>query len=405
MKDILSGNASAKVIKGNKRAPETIGQDFKQIKRSVLKEMAASSSAATEAEKQKTQTDCLKGRAKKQKEQDKADYETVSICLNIPENNTGQGIIGILEGFGLLNEQEEGTSALNVIGVEVDGQNVPDQQADLKAYVNIPSVVHESEPLPEEEVKEIDDEKALLAKQEPLENANNLRKNTQTEDSPELKTEQNQAKSLKDTNVKGETIEIKREQNKLEDITGKSVQAHSDITKANSEENPAQEVKGFDQKELENSEQQIKGKMAQNITRLIDKISLASAKGVSEFSLDLKPEFLGKLTIKLMMDGDEIKAHIKAGDAMVKGMLDSELPALTQMLREKGLLVTQIEVALEVPAFDLNNGHMDSQDRDKRPNEKRRFKTPFKMETVDEIISALSDVHLEMKSGSVEFMA
>ena len=51
----------------------------------------------------------------------------------------------------------------------------------------------------------------------------------------------------------------------------------------------------------------------------------------------LKPEYLGKLSIKLMMDNDGIKAHIKASDASVKGLIMDQLPALQEALKEKGL--------------------------------------------------------------------
>jgi flagellar hook-length control protein FliK len=91
--------------------------------------------------------------------------------------------------------------------------------------------------------------------------------------------------------------------------------------------------------------------------RIIQKMTASVQEGKQQFEIALKPEYLGKLSIKLEMDNDGIKAHIKASDTSVKGMIADQLPALQEALKEKGITVTHIEVTYERPAFDSQQSH------------------------------------------------
>jgi flagellar hook-length control protein FliK len=89
----------------------------------------------------------------------------------------------------------------------------------------------------------------------------------------------------------------------------------------------------------------------ENAANIVEKISVMAKDGIQECDISLKPEHLGKLTIKLTMDSDGIKAHIKAADNTVKGLIADQIPALQESLKEKGIQLTHVEVTFEKPMF------------------------------------------------------
>ena len=96
-------------------------------------------------------------------------------------------------------------------------------------------------------------------------------------------------------------------------------------------------------------EQTAQNDMDENVIKIADKIVLRQTEGKNEFDVSLKPSFLGKLSIKLTMESDGIKAHIKAADQYVKGLISEQLPELSQALKEKGVNMSHIEVVYESP--------------------------------------------------------
>lgn len=84
-----------------------------------------------------------------------------------------------------------------------------------------------------------------------------------------------------------------------------------------------------------------------NVVRIVDKINTHFESGRHEFDVELKPEFLGKLSIKLTMENGNIRMTIKAGDSAVKGMMCEQAPALQNLLRDKGITVTSIDISYQ----------------------------------------------------------
>ncbi len=95
---------------------------------------------------------------------------------------------------------------------------------------------------------------------------------------------------------------------------------------------------------------------SETVMDLVDSLSAKTAEGAQEFEITLKPEYLGKLSIKLTQDGDGIKAHIKAADAAVRNLLLNETSLLQSMLKEKGIEVTQIDVTYEASSLAFSGG-------------------------------------------------
>ena len=84
-----------------------------------------------------------------------------------------------------------------------------------------------------------------------------------------------------------------------------------------------------------------------NVIRIVDKISTQKDNGRYEFDVALKPEFLGKLNIRLTLENGSLRMQIKAQDAGVKGLMCEQMPALQALLKDKGLSVTHIDVTYQ----------------------------------------------------------
>ncbi len=103
------------------------------------------------------------------------------------------------------------------------------------------------------------------------------------------------------------------------------------------------------------AEQTAQTDTAQTVLDLVDSMSVKAQGGATEFEITLKPEHLGKLSIKLTQDADGLKAEIKAADATVKTLLENELSSLQTMLKEKGVEIHRINVAYEAGALAFDN--------------------------------------------------
>jgi flagellar hook-length control protein FliK len=95
----------------------------------------------------------------------------------------------------------------------------------------------------------------------------------------------------------------------------------------------------------------------ESVLRIVDKVSVKAAEGKYDFDIDLKPDFMGKVSIKLTMEDGAVKVHIRADDAAVKGMLQDQTSSLQSMLKEKGIPVSNIDVTYEGSQAQGNEGH------------------------------------------------
>ncbi len=91
----------------------------------------------------------------------------------------------------------------------------------------------------------------------------------------------------------------------------------------------------------------------ENILRIVDSVSAKSAEGRHEFEIGLKPDFLGKVRIRLTMEHGSIHMQIHTDDPDVKQMLSDHSSALMTELKEKGITLSGMDVSYENPAsFD-----------------------------------------------------
>lgn len=73
----------------------------------------------------------------------------------------------------------------------------------------------------------------------------------------------------------------------------------------------------------------------------------------NEFSITLKPEGLGEITVKMMAEGGKIMMSLTASDQNVQKLLGSELNALREVMRPYQVEVTQVEAGQNTYQGDL----------------------------------------------------
>lgn len=146
--------------------------------------------------------------------------------------------------------------------------------------------------------------------------------------------------------------------------------------------------------------------MADNITRIVESISAQSSADAQEFTVSLKPEHLGKLSIKLVMDSDGLRAQIKAADSSVSGLIRSELNTLSDLLKDKGIQVTQIDVSYDTAAFmtDARHGNSNGQYQES-PSKNRRTYTFNGAEPYGAVPTLTDAQQLLIQGSSIEFQA
>jgi len=89
------------------------------------------------------------------------------------------------------------------------------------------------------------------------------------------------------------------------------------------------------------------------MAQVVQKAELLFNHKLSELKIDLKPEFLGRLTIKVMVEEGVVTARFIAENQQVKHLLETNLHTLRHNLESQGLRVDRAEVNV-----GLNNGGM-----------------------------------------------
>lgn len=107
---------------------------------------------------------------------------------------------------------------------------------------------------------------------------------------------------------------------------------------------------------------------------LVSKAELAKRNGETEFQMRLDPPELGRLHVKLVASGDELRGQVLVADDSVRRLLESQLPELRHKLEAAGVSVQSLDVAT-----DPNGGGRGAfrEERDERP----AFAPPVPRET------------------------
>lgn len=142
--------------------------------------------------------------------------------------------------------------------------------------------------------------------------------------------------------------------------------------------------------------------LTENLDGIVERISTRSTEGKQEFEVELKPESLGKLSVKLVLDGDGMKAYIKTDNSSTKSLLQNEVAVLEQMLKDKGIDVSQISVTHEAVSLGFTAQQQGKSQYEGAHSNKRTVLEG--LESYDSVMGA-SALELLPSNSSVEFMA
>lgn len=92
------------------------------------------------------------------------------------------------------------------------------------------------------------------------------------------------------------------------------------------------------------------------LDQMAEKIELLQNKDTQEIKVDLKPDSLGKMSIKIAMEGGVLTAKIITDNFQVKNLLESNIHLLKQTLDNQGIKVDRTDVNVQ-----LNNEGMFNQ--------------------------------------------
>ena len=80
--------------------------------------------------------------------------------------------------------------------------------------------------------------------------------------------------------------------------------------------------------------------------QIVDNSHMLVGKEHSEIKIQLKPEFLGKVSLEISIEKGVVKAEIVAENQQVKQLIEANLGNLRQTLINQGLKVNQLVVSL-----------------------------------------------------------
>lgn len=101
--------------------------------------------------------------------------------------------------------------------------------------------------------------------------------------------------------------------------------------------------------------QQVEGPRGDEVlTQIVKQLDALKASQQNTLKLQLSPEHLGKIEIRVMSQQGVVSASITSDNQQVKGMLDNQLASLHQALADLGIKVDRVDVALNSAQLGQN---------------------------------------------------
>jgi flagellar hook-length control protein FliK len=126
----------------------------------------------------------------------------------------------------------------------------------------------------------------------------------------------------------------------------------------------------------------------------------------STMTIQLNPEFLGKVALEVAVDAAGLHVKINAEDSGVRNMINSQLTALIESLESKGIEVVEVEVAYTGNNFNASQDPRESAEQ----QSKRQRPTNREISAADGIalyttLPDLHDYYQDVGVSSVEYSA
>jgi len=91
------------------------------------------------------------------------------------------------------------------------------------------------------------------------------------------------------------------------------------------------------------------------IKKMVEKIKVTNKNNVSELYVDLKPDFIGKVSIRIFSDNGRVEAKIFTDNSYIKNLVESNLNQLKEALINQGINITNLSVSMGSSGFYNEN--------------------------------------------------
>jgi len=202
--------------------------------------------------------------------------------------------------------------------------------------------------------------------------------------------------------VKGQKVKT------FSDISGEVKNAAKDVPEPVSN-SPAPLTEGIKPEQFR-AEQQMRQaapvKTDNLLSEMVSRIETMKSESKNMMSIQLKPEFLGKVALEIAMDAAGLHVKINAADSGVRAMLNGQINALVESLENKGIEVVEVEVAytgIDNGAFKEPREGQAQQDRLRRPH--RETEAADVAEYYSVLPLEMLDYYIDSGVSSVEYRA
>jgi|GEM_PF-2796110 len=144
----------------------------------------------------------------------------------------------------------------------------------------------------------------------------------------------------------------------------------------------------------------------ESILNIVDKVQTNLSEGRQDMEIQLKPEYLGKLSIRLMMENGALRVNIKTADATVRGMISDQLPTLQSAMQDKGIEVSNVDVYFDNQTLTQDQRQMNEQHNNQGKHNRWQSENISDVSGVSaayDAVFGLTDIQNDM--GSVVYLA
>lgn len=182
--------------------------------------------------------------------------------------------------------------------------------------------------------------------------------------------------------VKGEAATVKTQASPVEQKSDFNQHINSQVGKINADQNLSGTKSISSDK---GSSQHIKP--SEIVSQVINRAKVVVGLDKSEMVIDLKPDHLGKLSLKIVTEQGIIAAKFMAESQQVKEILESNMQLLKDSLQKQGISIEGVSVQVA--------------DRDKNSYDQQRSFEGSKSEKSNKSISQVSDSSIQKASGGL----
>jgi len=139
---------------------------------------------------------------------------------------------------------------------------------------------------------------------------------------------------------------------------------------------------------------------------MISRVEMMQNDSKSTMTIQLNPEFLGKVALEVSIDAAGLHVKINAEDSGVRSMINGQLATLIESLEHKGIEVVGVEVAYTgVNYSTFQDPREGGQEQSKRHQTAKRDVSPTEGAAYYAALPDLMEYYLESGQSSVEYSA